>query len=82
THITGVEPGSANATVGQDGNNGFDYSPSGNASMFTYDNVGRSWNSISGTNVPLTAGIAYRLLVRGDRGIDIASNASVPTDTR
>jgi hypothetical protein len=82
THITGVEPGSANATVGQDGNDGFDYSPSGNASMFTYDNVGRSWNSISGTNVPLTAGIAYRLLVRGDRGIDIASNASVPTDTR
>jgi hypothetical protein len=82
THITGVSPGSANAIVDQDGDDGFDYNPSGNASMFTFDNVGRSWNSISGTTVSLTAGTAYRLLVRGDRGIDITSNTSAPTDTR
>jgi len=82
THITGVEPGSANAIVDQDGDDGFDYNPSGNASMFTFDNVGRSWNRISGTNVPFTAGIPYRLLVRGDRSIDITLNAAPPTATR
>jgi hypothetical protein len=82
THITGVEPGPANATEDQDGNDGFDYNPSGNASMFTFDNVGRSWNSISGTDVTLAVGTPYRLMIRGDRGIDVRFNASVPTDTR
>jgi len=50
THITGVSPGSANASVGQDGNNGFDYNPSGNASMFTFDNSNPNWDRLTNTN--------------------------------
>ena len=82
THITGVSPGSANASVGQDGNNGFDYNPSGNASMFTFDNSTPSWNRVTNANGVLTAGQAYRLMIRGDRSIDVTSNSSPPTATR
>ncbi|EMY80750.1 peptidase M14 carboxypeptidase A [Psychroflexus gondwanensis ACAM 44] len=82
THITGVSPGSANAIEGQDGNNGFDYSPSGNASMFTFDNATPSWDRVTNTNGVLTAGEAYRLFLRGDRSIDITLNESPPTATR
>jgi len=82
THITGVSPGSANASEGQDGNNGFDYSPSGNASMFTFDNATPSWDRVTNTNGVLTAGEAYRLFLRGDRSIDITLNGAPPTATR
>jgi hypothetical protein len=82
THITGVSPGSANASVGQDGNNGFDYNPSGNASMFTFDNSTPSWDRVTNANGVLTAGEAYRLFLRGDRSIDITLNESPPTATR
>ena len=82
THITGVSPGSANASVDQDGNNGFDYNPSGNASMFTFDNSTLSWNRVTNANGVLTAGQAYRLFLRGDRSIDITINGSPPTATR
>jgi hypothetical protein len=82
THITGVSPGPANASLGQDGNDGFDYNPSGNASMFTFDNVGRSWDRVTNTTDDLTAGQAYRLMIRGDRSIDVTSNSSLPTNTR
>jgi len=82
THITGVSPGSANASVGQDGNNGFDYNPSGNASMFTFDNSNPNWDRLTNTNGVLTAGEAYRLMIRGDRSIDVTSNSSPPTNTR
>jgi hypothetical protein len=82
THITGVSPGSANASVGQDGNNGFDYSPSGNASMFTFNNATPSWDRLTNTNGGLTAGEAYRLFLRGDRSINITLNGSPPTNTR
>jgi hypothetical protein len=68
THITGVEPGSANATVDQDGNNGFDYNPSGNASMFTFDNSTPSWDRVTNANGVLTAGEAYRLFL-GEIGV-------------
>jgi hypothetical protein len=82
THITGVSPGSANASEGQDGNNGFDYNPSGNASMFTFDNSNPNWDRVTNTNGVLTAGEAYRLFLRGDRSIDITLNESPPTATR
>jgi hypothetical protein len=82
THITGVSPGSANASEGQDGNNGFDYSPSGNASMFTFDNATPSWDRVTNTNGVLTAGEAYRLFLRGDRSINISLNGAPPTATR
>jgi len=82
THITGVSPGSADASVGQDGDDGFDYSPSGNASMFTFNNATPSWDRIGNTNGGLTAGEAYRLFLRGDRSINITLNGSPPTNTR
>jgi hypothetical protein len=82
THITGLSPDpDENASLGQDGNDGFDYNPSGNASMFTFDNVVRGWNYIPSTLVPLNANTPYRLLLRGDRSIDIRLNSSPPTKT-
>ena len=82
THITGVSPGTADATPVQDGYNGFDYNPSGNSSMFTFDNLGRVWSAVAGTNLNLAAGFPYRLLIRGDRSIDITNNGTTPTDTK
>ncbi len=82
THITGVEPGSSNATVGQDGQNGFDYNPSGNPSMFTFDNLNASWSMAMNTTDNLSVGRPYRLMIRGDRTIDITSNSAPPTDTK
>ncbi|MEP0266649.1 M14 family zinc carboxypeptidase [Dokdonia sp.] len=75
THITG-------STSGQ---NGFDTTPSGNPSLFTYDNsaVTPALTPIDNTDMnTLTAGDAYLLFVRGDRTIDVTSNSAVPTDTR
>lgn len=75
THITG-------STVGADG---FDTTPSGNPSLFTYDNsaVTPTLTPIGNTDVnTLTAGDSYLLFVRGDRTIDVTSNSAVPTDTR
>lgn len=82
THITGVSPGAANATLDQDGDNGFDYNPSGNASMFTFDNVARTWNSVPNTTDTLMAGQPYRLMIRGDRSINVLDNETPPTNTK
>ncbi|SEA69668.1 T9SS type A sorting domain-containing protein [Psychroflexus halocasei] len=82
THITGVEPGSSYASVSQDGNNGFDYNPSGNPSIFIFDNATQSWEIQPNTTTNLVAGQPYRLMIRGDRTIDITSNATQSTDTR
>lgn len=72
THITGSTTGT----------NGFDATPSGNPSMFTLNNVGQSWQAIPNTDVStLTAGTPYRVLVRGDRSINVNSNSSAPTNT-
>ena len=69
-HITGSETGA----------NGLDATPTGNPSLFTFDNVTQTWSAINNTNSnTLTAGEAYRVYVRGDRGIDVTSNeASSP----
>ena len=75
THITG-------STTGE---NGFDATPSGNPSLFTYDNSAATpaLTPISDTDMnTLTAGEAYLLFVRGDRTIDVTSNSATPTDTR
>jgi hypothetical protein len=82
THITGLNPGSGPAYLEQDGENGFDFNPSGNASLFTYDHQQRDFNPINNTNVNrLKAGNPYMLLVRGDRTINIYSNLAAPTAT-
>jgi hypothetical protein len=62
--------------------NGFDESGSNNPSMFTYDNVARTWNAVTNTlTTNLAAGTPYRLMVRGDRTIDQFQNESEPTNT-
>ncbi len=62
THITG-----GLGTTGL----GFDTTETNNPSMFTYNNQvasGSGWEAITNTNATnLTAGVGYRMLVRGDR---------------
>lgn len=61
THITGSIQGL----------NGFDATISGSPSMFTYGSA--SWSGIPNTNVlTLDAKTGYRLLIRGDRSINLA----------
>ena len=73
THITGSTT---------DGENGFDGTVTGNPSMFTYDNVAQTWNAIPNTDATnLTSGTPYRLMVRGDRTIDLNNNAPPATPT-
>jgi hypothetical protein len=78
THITGA--GGAN--------NGFDVTVNNNPSLFTYDvsaNTGSGgWIAESNTNVNanvMRRGEAYRLLVRGSRGVDLNNNAATPDAT-
>lgn len=72
-HITGSVSGA----------NGFDATPSGNPSLFMYDNPTQSWSAASNTNVAtIQAGVPYRFLVRGDRSINVTSNSTEPTNTR
>ncbi len=72
THITG-------STTGE---NGFDATPSGNPSLFTLNNAAQSWEAVTNTDVnTITAGTAYRLMVRGDRSINLTDNAATPTNT-
>ncbi len=76
THITGGSVA-----------NGFDQSPTNNASAFYFDdaytNAANSWIALPDTNnSTLDAGQAIRLLIRGDRTIDLASASSTATPTR
>lgn len=72
THITGSTTGA----------NGFDATGTGSPSLFTYNNnqaTGSGWTAVTSTNATnLQAGQGYRLLVRGDRNVNINSN-SLPT---
>ena len=73
THITGSPSGA----------NGFDATVSGASSLFTFDNVNSNWNAVSNSNSnTLSAGTAYRLMVRGSRGIDVTDNSTSPDTTR
>lgn len=70
THITGT----GGAT------NGFDVTGTNNPSMYTFTNG--AWAAVTNTNVNvLTAGTAYRLMVRGDRTTDLTTNTPTPTVT-
>lgn len=72
THITGSVSGA----------NGFDATPSGNPSLFTLNNATQSWVAATDTDVTtIQAGKGYRLMVRGDRSIDVTSNSAPPTNT-
>lgn len=87
THITGVSPNptqDAGPATPNSSNNGLDWQPSGDASMFAYNSANQNWDMILTTNASatLTAGEAYRLMIRGDRSINLQSNATAPTNTR
>jgi hypothetical protein len=71
THITGTGGIS----------NGFDATATDNASMFTFTNSTSAWVAVTNTNGLLTAGNAYRLMIRGDRTIDLTQNAPTATNT-
>jgi len=75
THITG-EAG----PIGNQNTNGLDFTPSGNPSLFTFDETdqGDPWDKVLDTkNTFLQAGDAYALLVRGDRSTTLNSNTAV-----
>jgi len=73
THITGA----SGAT------NGFDATATNNPSMYTFDNTAApaNWSVVTNTNGTLTAGTPYRLMVRGDRTVDLTNNAPTATNT-
>ena len=72
THITGSSSGS----------NGFDATQTTNASLFGFNNSTGQWTTIANTDTNLlSAGSPYRLMVRGDRSIDLNNNAPTPTPT-
>lgn len=65
------------------GENGFDATASGNGSIFKLDNASQSWQGVTNTDVTtLNAGEPIRLLVRGDRSVNVTSNAATPTATK
>ena len=79
THITGSTT---------DGQNGFDATPTGNPSMFTFNNAStgtgaQDWVAIPGTDgsYTLKAGRAYLAIIRGDRSVDVTDNNTTPTNT-
>ena len=72
THITGAITGA----------NGFDATASGNPSMFGYDYNAQNWFAIANTNTQvLRVGDAWRILVRGDRNTNLASNTATASNT-
>jgi hypothetical protein len=73
THITGSISG----------NNGFDATATGNPSLFSFDEATQTWNSLNNTDSnTLTAGNPLRLIIRGDRSINLNSNSATPTSTK
>jgi hypothetical protein len=80
THITGNGASGSDPLV-TDGLNGFDWQPSGAASMFSFNNASQIWSAVGSTTGTLTAGVPYRMLIRGNRSTDIQFNASAPTNT-
>jgi hypothetical protein len=72
THITGSSTGA----------DGFDLTTTGNPSMFSF-NSSTAWMPIPNTDVKkLSAGVPYRLMIRGDRDTDLSNNEATPSETR
>jgi uncharacterized repeat protein (TIGR02543 family) len=72
THITGVD----GAT------NGFDATATNNPSLYTFDNSTGAWVAVTSTlSNTLTAGTPYRLMVRGDRLVNLSTNTPTATET-
>jgi photosystem II stability/assembly factor-like uncharacterized protein len=80
THITGI----AGAVGSVDSATGLDQTNSGNNSLYSYDATAAAWTELISTNQAgnvLNTGEGYRLFVRGDRNIDLSSNASSSNTT-
>ena len=73
THITGTGGTS----------NGFDQTATNNPSLFVFDNVSQVWSPVITTtaNNVLKAGSAWRMLVRGDRTLDLYDPSNHPPET-
>lgn len=77
THITGVG-GAAN---------GFDVTQTNNPSVFTFNNQSASqnsndvWEALTSMSQLMEVGKAYRIMVRGDRTIDLNNQNAMPTNT-
>jgi hypothetical protein len=77
---TNPTAGYGTQSTGTGGNtNGFDASGTNNPSIYALSNASQAWSAVANTSGTLTAGDAYRILIRGDRGINLNSN--VPTVT-
>lgn len=75
-------PGYGTNITGKDSTvNGFDPTASNNPSLFTFNMAAQKWEAVLNTNSTLTAGSAYRLMVRGDRSIDMTNNNPEPKNT-
>jgi len=72
THITGSTTGA----------NGFDATQTGDASLYTFNTATQSWQAVANTNsTTISACVGYRMLVRGDRSVNLTTNTPVPTNT-
>jgi len=73
THITGALV--ANSA-------GLDPQPSGAKSLFKFNNTTNLWQKVTNTiTETATAGTSYRILVRGSRSVNLASNSSPASNT-
>lgn len=71
THITGAGGAS----------NGFDATGTDAPSLFTHDNANQAWVAVTNTSTNiLTAGVPYRIMVRGDRSIDLTNPSPTATN--
>lgn len=78
THITG-----AKGEVGEISPEGFDYTTTGNASMYTVNTAQQKYNLLPNTTEStLAAGMPYLMFIRGDRTINLRSNSSAPKTTK
>ncbi|MEJ7681475.1 MAG: hypothetical protein WKG06_27215 [Segetibacter sp.] len=71
TNITGKNPPA----------NGFDPTITNNPSLYIFNTFKQQWDSVLNTNRELKAGDAYRIMVRGDRSIDMTTPNNYPTPT-
>jgi hypothetical protein len=71
THISGVGGGT----------NGFDFTNTNNPSLFKFNFANQSFIPVTNTNGTFSAGQPFRILIRGDRSINLGLNAPEPTPT-
>lgn len=61
---------------------GFDSSGSKSPSIFTLNESSQAWTPFTNTNAQnLQQGVGYRILIRGDRSINLSNSSALPTST-